>query len=136
MKVVCTGSNGSEIEPPDHGFHYSATTEFQISRGSEYLVFGMSLYNHALYVLIVDDRSLPSWYPIAAFVISDPELPAHWEYLQFRDERSLPKGTFGLQGLWGYPELARSSAHYEGLIDLDPTEIQRFRSLSGSNGGE
>ena len=129
MKAKCLKIDGGELGPPDHGFLYSERTSFSVTRGKEYDIFGMSLYDHNLAYLICNDAKRPDWLPVGLFQLKVAAIPQDWEFRLVEVQADWPVGKWGLQALWGYPELTRSLSHYEGLIDQRASDLALFDSI-------
>jgi hypothetical protein len=133
MLVVARKKTGAEMGPSDHGHVYSPRSVFPVTLGQQYTVFAMNLYDHHLAYLVYNDVLRPDWMPIGLFEVLDPNLPSDWQF-RAAQEANLPPGKWGLQGLWGYPELVESQEHYEGLIELNERDVMTFLEVRSSYG--
>lgn len=121
MRILCVENNGSSLSQSWNSIGYSSKSEFHLSVGKEYAVHGMAIWRDHLLVLLCDDVSLPNWYPIKIFYVSDGRMPSGWKFTcSRRQEDSL------LQALWGYDELITVKGHYDGLLERDANALRIF----------
>lgn len=93
--------------------------------GSEYTVYAQVLFQGVLmYLLDPHDDSQPAWYPAELFELTESKLPEEWEFAfdstEFRS---------GIGAIWGYREIVRNAAHYEGLIERETVALRLFARL-------
>lgn len=103
--------------------HNQTTTYNDIKLNKKYYVYGIVLFEEEMRYLIYDDTdpaAYPYWYPADLFEICDHALPNNWyfSYDGIQDE--------GTSAIWGYKELVFSEKHFDGLSELELTEIELF----------
>jgi hypothetical protein len=119
MRVRCIANKGAVL-PTDLGYFPEA--EFDIEIGKSYVVYGMCFRRHEVkYLINPGDEARPNWYPVNLFEIENSKLPTFWEF-SFVPEHQ----EYGVPGIWGYEELARSPEHFDGLVERDPAAIAVF----------
>lgn len=128
MRVKCIANSGRalprelfETEP------YAALnehTEFAITPGNTYIVYGITISeNYAWYYLCDDGFTYyPIWHPSPLFTIVDPRLSRYWEF------EYTPSGRCeSMSGIIvAYPEWARDPRYYDRLSDNDEAAVKVF----------
>jgi hypothetical protein len=128
--LKCIANRGSALGPSRSGSLVTEETRLDdLTVGRQYRSYAMAIYLGCLNVLVCDDYDYPVWLPIGLFVVEEPRLACDWEFASFRDEDPGTPGKRGLQAIWGYPEIVRSDAHYEGLIEGDPDARRVFLAV-------
>jgi hypothetical protein len=120
MRVNCNSNSGQTLPANYLGLGYTSHSNFNISIGEEYNVFGMALWQGVILLLLADDYHLPNWVPAQLFSVTDSRLPADWLFLQSDKEGEM------LQALWGYERLITDASHYAGLIERESEALQFF----------
>lgn len=122
MKVQCRFNLGKNLSKRTLEAGDLPTTEFQLDIGTEYIVYGISLWRGALYYLTMDKyMTLPTWHPADLFIVTDNLTPVEWYFKYFGFNE-----TFNLNALWGYKELVLDETHYTGLIERENEAIKVF----------
>ena len=126
MKVVCVGNKGSDL-PSDFLAHKRAwckpESEFNIDRGSEYVVYAISLHMGYAWFAIADTSAYyPSFYPSPLFDVTDNKLSKYWVFSLERGKDSESTYTN-----WVYPEWAHDPYYYDKLTDGDEKEVTIFK---------
>lgn len=139
MRMECLGNRGTDLPVQDIDHYGTEHTRFDVTVGREYTVYALTMAGPRLDVLIADDTGRPGWYPAPLFRVTDPALPAHWEFA-YPPAAGRPGagGPAADTARWGYPEVVRSERHGAGLVERDPDallvfyrEQQRYRRRSG-----
>ena len=121
MKVVCAANSGKALKTR-FLVGYSDQTVFHLTLGAEYLVFAFSVYGGAPMLLLEEDKTeLPNWYPVDLFTISDARVPKDWYSATY------PGSGETLQFLMGYERLVTDEAHYDGMLERLPADLEAFR---------
>lgn len=120
MRARCVSNNGKSLSQGWSALGYTNKSEFRLSVGKEYPVYGMALWRGHLLLLLCDENGLPNWYPTEIFDISDAEMPFGWKFAYFLEPDSL------LQALWGYDELITTKGHYDALLERDEDALRIF----------
>lgn len=122
MKVKCITNQGKDLSPKTLEEGYLLTTDFQLTVGDSYFVYGISLWRGILHYLTMDrHQTLPDWHPAELFVVTENLLPLEW-YFRFYNKNE----SQYLNALWGYRELVLDDKHYEGLIERDNECVRIF----------
>jgi len=122
MKVVCTANSGKALQTK-YLVGYSPETVFHLTLGAEYIVFAFSVYRGSPMLLLAEDRtSLPNWYPVDLFSISDARVPQGWL------SASYTASGEALQFLMGYERIVSDESHYDGLLERIPADLEAFRA--------
>ncbi|WP_157777525.1 S1 domain-containing protein [Nocardia terpenica] len=118
--------NGSDKPPRQkEDLGYIEQSEFDATVGHEYRCHAISVLGGRASALICDDTSLPYWYPLELFAVSDGTVPRLWEL----GLHNIGDGVF--QMIIGYPEMARNPEHYDALIDREREAMRIFYQQSG-----
>jgi hypothetical protein len=120
MYVKCTTNSAAGLGEPQHGLYFSPGTEFDVTVGESYPVYGMAMYKRGLIVLLKDDTGKPNWHPVELFEVTDGQLPAGWKFAT-RDD-----GELGMQAIFGYPELVDDEGHKDALLERDSAALLTF----------
>ena len=124
MKVRCISNTGKAL--PSHvydpGVNLTEATEFPITRGRVYFVYGVTVYRYIAWYYVFDDYRLrwPTWMPAPLFDIVDGTIPRSWimGYFRFSREEQHP--------LLSFPEWAKDHFFYERLVDDDEEAVRIF----------
>lgn len=111
------------------GLYFTAQSVFHLTVAKKYRAHGLALFNGAMIALVIDDETLPCWYPAEAFVVVDGTMPHNWRF-GLRDQ----DGATGLQAIWGYPKLVDDPNHISSLAELDSSALAEFFELVGRSG--
>jgi hypothetical protein len=110
MIVTCIANTSGHHPRIFQSVGYSEQAAFQVTPGTEYVVYAMALLGLHLVLLLCDDTGRPNWYPASHFKIANSHLSPTWTYdLYRRDAR-------GLRAIWGYPEMVKNKSHNDRLI--------------------
>lgn len=118
MKVLCIYQNARDISEKSMKVSGTSNTEFSVSIGNEYIVYGMMLWKGVIKYLIVGNHDKPSWYPAELFEVKNDSLPLEW-YFDFCI-------TDNLEAIWGYSELVHDPEHFDLLQERDSNAIKIF----------
>lgn len=121
MQVTCSANTARALPREFSRRGYFEESVFHIVVGKAYFVFGISLWDSRMILLISDETNLPSWYPAELFTVNDPLLPSDW----FCDINLQSEG--GLKAIWGYDRLVRDGAHHDALQRRDRDALEIFR---------
>jgi len=122
MRVVCSGKTGKCLSAKYLAALSGETeqTEYDVSVGKEYEVFGVAVWRSIILLLLLDDGNLPDWYPVELFSVADAQLPEDWFFsVSVANEH-------GVEAIWGYDHLVRTPSHYEALLERDPSALRMF----------
>jgi hypothetical protein len=123
--IVRSIANLADSLPPmayDSSRGITAETEFPVTPGRSYAVFGITVLLGLTWYYVLDDDDLgwPTWAPAPLFEVVDGRIPASWQYGYFmfgRDEQ-FP--------LISFPEWASDHLFYERLVDGEPEALATF----------
>ncbi|WP_075002807.1 hypothetical protein [Streptomyces qinglanensis] len=126
MKVQAVARTGAAL-PSDalsERWNIAESTEFAITPGCEYIVFGITCVSGLFWYYILDDRNLgyPVWHPCALFEVKDGTIPSWWianYFPHYLNERS------GVS-IISFPEWAADALFYEKLFDGDSAALAAF----------
>jgi hypothetical protein len=100
----------------------TAKTEFAVTPGRIYLVFGVTMLLGIAWYYVLDDdgHDWPTWVPAPLFDIVDGTIPASWivGYFRFSRDEQYP--------LISFPEWATDHSFYERLVEGDSEAIRVF----------
>ena len=124
MIVLCR-TNSADVLPTyayDSAQGVTAETEFSVTPGRNYFVFGITvLLGIAWYYVLDDDHhAWPTWVPAPLFDVADGTIPANWMvgYFRFSRDHQYP--------LLSFPEWAADHGFYERLVEGDPEAVRVF----------
>lgn len=87
----------------------------------QYTVYGLGVHKGIPKALLDPSREgFPFWYSLADLEIIDPHLPTDWEVLSLEEDWSM---------IIGYHELVISADHFDGILERDIGELDRFREI-------
>jgi hypothetical protein len=121
MRVLCTTNRGSNLSVRHLKSGYTASSEFDLEIGREYIVYGISLWKGLLAYLIIGEGMYPHWYTSELFSISRSEVPPGWHFARRSEEEG-----YDTTAVWGYEELVNSEDHFDDLSNLEKTAIDIF----------
>ncbi|MFC6882831.1 MULTISPECIES: hypothetical protein [Actinomadura] len=102
--------------------------QFDLTVGREYRCHAVAVFNGSVFALICDDTSLPWWYRMEQFTVTDGSISPSWK-LGLHDRK-----YEGLQMVTGYPAIATDIDHYVGVIERIPEEMEVFWRQTGIAG--
>jgi hypothetical protein len=124
MIVLCK-TNSADVLPTysyDSKQGVTAETEFAVTPGRNYFVFGVTVLLGIAwyYVLDDDDHAWPTWVPAPLFDVADGTIPASWKvgYFRFSRDHQYP--------LLSFPEWAADHGFYERLVESEPEAVRVF----------
>ncbi len=114
MRVKCVGTTGKDVSQKLIDLRGALrTTDYELTLGEVYPVYGIELWKGCLHYLIPDPQSprgAPYWYPAELFEVEDQVLPNNWYFKNFGENEN------GIDAVWGFKELTASLAF---LVDLE-----------------
>ena len=126
MRIKCHSNSGQSLSKRYLTIGYFSESVFHVATGTDYTVFGISVYRGLVLYLLLDDLNLPNWFPRDLFKIVDARIEADWLCAQYQNEA-------GLDFLMGYPTLVADGTHYDALLERDPGALEIFRTLASSS---
>lgn len=124
MIVRCTAKTG-EVLPAfayDSKRGVAADTEFAVTLGRTYFVYGVTLLLGIAWYYVLDDdgHDWPTWIHAPLFDLVDGAIPASWVvgYFRFSRDDQYP--------LLSFPEWATDHRFYERLVDGVPEAVRVF----------
>lgn len=100
----------------------NAETEFAVTPGRAYFVFGVTLLLGIAWYYVLDDNGhiWPTWVPAPLFDITDGKIPGSWVvgYFRFSRDDQYP--------LLSFPEWASDHNFYERLVEREPEAVRIF----------
>jgi hypothetical protein len=105
---------------------YTPKSEFPLTHGQDYVVYGMFLWGEVLHYLVVGDGlRWPEWLPACLFQATNVRLPRSWRFTSNRDTSRI-HGSL----IWGYPELVAPDAKHDyGLVEREPEALLLLERL-------
>jgi len=130
MRISCRANSGQALPESYLGNGYFRESVFNVTIGSEYAVLGIAVYKGIVCFLLVDDVSLPNWYPADLFSVVDSRIPANWFSALY------PGNAAALGFLIGYRALIFDERHYDALLERDPEALEIFHREVRGPGSE
>lgn len=135
MIVRCVEKVADSLPPTayDSSRGITSETEFPLTPGRTYPVFGITVLLGLTWYYVLDDDDLdwPTWAPAPLFEVVDGRIPPSWQYGYF---------TFGRDDQFpmiSFPEWASDHHFYERLVDGEPEALatfdQRRREVEGGS---
>jgi hypothetical protein len=121
MRVLCKYNSGGDLTPNHFDIGYTSESEFDLKKGKEYSVYGITLSKGLLSYLIVGEGLAPHWYPAELFIVTRSELPASWHFAALSE-----KDGYVVNAIWGYEELVATENHFDDLSNLEPDAMKVF----------
>lgn len=124
MIVSCTTSIADSLPPSAYDSRQGVNpdTEYPVTPGRSYAVFGITVNLGLTWYYILDDDDLdwPVWAPAPLFEVIDGCLPSSWQfgYHWFTRDSQFP--------LISFPEWANDHLFYERLVDGEPGALATF----------
>lgn len=134
MRVFCQANTGKNLPDKLRHFHETDETAFSpLKIGDEYTVYGVMFLSdrvdYLVYPAIHDSNWIhgPHWMPGPLFKVLDATLPS-WQICLAENQPDYQSlfAMFGITALIGYEELVSNPLHYNGILDRDPDELQKF----------
>jgi hypothetical protein len=121
------GNTGADLDVSPSRYFHTERTNFNVTVGSTYGIFGMGIWETVLLVLVRDDSGKPSWLPIGLFDLERSHLPQDWEFVLL-DRRAASGGDASNRwvAMWGYHELVSNRAHSDALVERVPEALEVF----------
>ena len=124
MRVKCKWSRNNELPKAyvDDRVPINSSTDWHLTTGKEYVVYGLECYEGKTWYYVVDDHNL--WFPIMKpaplFDIVDPKPSAYWQvnFKTWRDSTEIL--------LLAFEEWCVEETYYERLSDKNPPEVAIF----------
>ncbi|MBI3565282.1 MAG: hypothetical protein HY079_08815 [Elusimicrobia bacterium] len=117
MKVRCIANTGKNLSENNLRRGFSRNSEFPLTVGQEYPVYGMCVFEGALSFLVFDDSRRPNWAPVEIFTVVDGRVPSDWSFTSWDST---------LSGVWGYKELVSSREYFDRLAEHSEPAILDF----------
>lgn len=129
MRVRCLQRTGERLPSAVFGSRsgYSRETEFYLTVGREYVVYGLTLWQGVPWIYICDDLYAdgdiwwPVWHPLMLFEIVDARISMSWVIA--RSSVDEPDALFIT-----FPQWADDRGFYERLIDSRGAEFELFEA--------
>lgn len=98
-------------------------SEWSLTRGHLYQVYGVGIWGHALHVLVQDDDQWPRWCPAALFRYEPQPIPPHWTFRIYDAIHQEEPIETRWQAVWGYPDLVKDG--YSDLLQEGDEEARQ-----------
>jgi hypothetical protein len=112
MRVRCETHRGADLSDADVVAGRSRSSNYYLTDGREYVVYGIVMEKNALSYLVEDHPGVPIWEPASFFAIVSDKLSRFWQI-------SISMDTNGYTALMSFPEMVKSEPFYTELIDDD-----------------
>jgi hypothetical protein len=124
MKLTCQHIDGATLKGKWLETGWSNSSIFDMSKDTEYRVFGVKVVDAGILFLVCDDNNLPNWYPAEAFYTNEnQEVPPNWR-IGCSDSRGVTAKI-----IMGYPELVENPYHHDAILLRNREHLEFFRSL-------
>jgi hypothetical protein len=128
LRGTCRLHTGRQLGPFDgRGLFYTQESLFPLKAGETYEIFGLSLFNGGLIVLVAHDEiGAPLWVPHRLFEVARSRLPGDWRFA-VHGTGDLEGGE--LEAVWGDALFTGSVREFEALVEGTPATSAAFRAL-------
>jgi hypothetical protein len=120
MKIICKYTNGKDFDLDQLPNGFNKETQTNLILQKEYLVMGILKFEQHIYFL-VDEDSIPFWFPSILFEVSDSRLKSNWHF-KVSNESESPLIEFTL----GYFELCFLEGHNDRLMERNSEDLQIY----------
>ncbi|AVX38423.1 hypothetical protein CS535_19645 [Yersinia massiliensis] len=129
MLILCNSTSGKDL--PDNARVMGETEETKFTPleiGVEYKVYGVMFYSNRTDFLLCPEENMPLWVPSNLFEVLDDRFPNDWGCVITEKKEGYVDlyEAFGISAICGYLELVRSYQHYLGILEREPSELQKF----------
>lgn len=121
MRIKCINKGGASLLPCDLARGNTPSTEFHVTIGREYIVYGLLFFKNTIDYLMVDDTDLPTWHPASLFRVADGHIPQTWVFNSFVHENNY-------LGICSWPEIAQDLEFFDRLAVGDDQARMLFFS--------
>jgi hypothetical protein len=129
MHVLCEFNIGRAMPSSERYLGETDQTDFSpLKVGESYLVFGLLFILNRIDFLVCAPSQNPLWAPSSLFKLLDARIPDGWKICmtQSNPDYVFLFDMFKIHAILGYPSLTNKYAHYIGILERDPNEVQRF----------
>ena len=120
MRVLCKNLGGSDLPTVDIAGGYLRSTEFHVTVGRGYTVYGLLFTKGVLRYLIEEDNLLPLWHPPSLFAVVCDRVSRYWRLANWSNsERYFV--------VISYPEITESPEAFDSLANGDREARNAFR---------
>jgi hypothetical protein len=95
----------------------SSSSRVELSVGREYQVCAISRWRGVLFFQVVNDASLPDWFPAWLFRLTEQSLASDWIFSTFDGE---------IEMVIGPSFIASSISAYQAMVELHPASVKSF----------
>ena len=112
MRVLCKNLGKGDLLEAEVAHGFLRTTEFHVTVGREYAVYGLLFTGGVLHYLIYEDNLIPLWHPTSMFAVVCDRVPRCWRIANWSDsERDFVVVSF--------PEITESPQAFDSLSNGD-----------------
>jgi len=120
MRAICKHTNGNDLTLDQLPSGFNKETQTNLIMQKEYLVMGILTFEQHLYYL-VDEDSMPYWFPCILFEVSDSKINSNWHFKILNDSES-PL----IESIVGYFELCFLEGHNDRLMERNSEDLQIY----------
>jgi hypothetical protein len=110
MRVLCKNLGKGDLLPADIASGHLRSSEFHVTVGREYAVYGLLFTRGALRYLIYEDNSVPLWHPASMFAVVCDRVSRYWRLANWYD-------SGGYFVVVSFPEITQSPEAFDSLAD-------------------
>lgn len=140
MRAICILNESAKLA--DHQRNAAAAIEspYPLTRGEEYVIVGMLISEHTLYVLTEEDGGRPTLAPAGFFKEFDAEIPSHWCFALQSGIHASGRQLWAspLVATWGFPEMVNNPEYLSDLLlegKIEALEAFRAEIAAGESRG-
>jgi hypothetical protein len=110
MRVLCKNLGSGDLLAADIASGFFRYTEFHVTVGREYTVYGLLFTSGMPHYLIYEDNLMPLWHPPSMFAVVCDRVSRYWRLANWTDS----EGYFVVVS---YPEITESRQAFDSLFD-------------------
>lgn len=119
-QIGLTISNNNFVASSEWYTISSELSGYSLTKEKEYIVYGVLFFDNLVRYLVVDDHSIPCFFPAPLFTVQHSLVPYDWQACEY----SLASGKLLVLG---YPLITESYSELVELIDCANGAISRFQ---------
>ena len=119
MRVLCKNLGKGDLLAVDIASGHLRSSEFHVTVGREYTVYGLLFTGGALRYLIYEDNLVPLWHPASMFAVVSDRVSRYWRLANWSD-------SGGYFVVISFPEITESPLAFDSLSDGDREALNAF----------
>lgn len=118
MKVECVNTGGEALLAADIASGDTRSSEFHVTPGCNYTVYGVLYRRSALSYLIQADDGIPQWTPASLFHVVRGDVSRHWRFADWSSAEYVAAMTFA--------EFVETAEAFDQLVEGEELAREMF----------